>query len=149
MSYYLFTEERGSVQDVGNKLVDFAQQVVLGELSPLEFKLYLNRLKDVITECEEMVDEVVLTEGEKYKGQVIHGYRVEISSSGRYKYDHIPEIVELKKRLKFLEQLHQSAYKFHTQGTCILDDETGETITPAEFVPSKTYVKLQKEKGSL
>jgi hypothetical protein len=40
------------------------------------------------------------------------------------------------------------AYKLWQQGGQMVDPDTGEIITPADYVPTKSYVKLQKEKGS-
>lgn len=148
MSYYLFTEARGSIDQVGYKLLEMSQQVVDGELHPIEFKIYLNKLKEVISESEKLIEEVILTEAEKFKGQPVHGYRVEVTNSGRYSYDHIPEYKQLKDRQKAIEVKHQMAYKLWQQGGQMVDPDTGEIVTPADYVPTKSYVKLQKEKGS-
>lgn len=149
MSYYLFTEDRGGVDQVGHKLYDFAEQVINGELHPLEFKLYLNRLKEVIDEVEEAISHIVLTEGEKYNGDSIHGYRVEVTNGGRYTYDHIPEWAELKERMKGIEKMAQSAYKLSSgfDMAHVVNDD-GISIPPAYYKPTKTYVKLQKGKGA-
>jgi hypothetical protein len=149
MSYYLFTEERGLPDKVGDKLYVFAEQVVNGELHPIEFKLYLNKLKDVISECESLIEETILAEADKYKGQTVWGHKVEVTNGGRYNYDAIPQYQELKSQLKEIEKKSQMAYKMWTQGAQMLDPETGEIMPPANYVPTKSYVKLQKEKGSL
>jgi len=148
MSYYIFTEERGTIDQVGYKLLDMGEQVINGELHPIEFKIYLNKLKDVISKVEEMVEEVIIDEAEKYKGQTVHGFKVEVANSGRYRYDHIPEITKVRGHLKHLETKAQMAYKTYNQGGQMIDPDTGEIVTPAHYVATKNYVKLQKEKGS-
>jgi hypothetical protein len=117
-----------------------------GNLNPLDLKIALKRLSELIEGVDSQIKPLVQQEARKWHLQDYNGYRIEyMESGGRYSYDHIPEIVTLKNELKEREKLHQLAYKNMNQGLFI-NEVTGEVYEPAVFKPSESYVKLIKSK---
>jgi hypothetical protein len=97
-----------------------------GNLNPLDLKIALKRLSELIEGVDSQIKPLVQQEARKWHLQDYGGYRIEyMESGGRYSYDHIPQIVALKNELKEREKLHQLAYKNMNQGLFI-NEITGE-----------------------
>lgn len=143
----LFKPEKG-VAEVGKPLIELGEKALQGEVNPLELKLYLKLLAEVISKVEEQIEDIALTEASKYeKGGSMYGYEISVvENSGRYTYDHIPEIVQAKQKVKELEKKAQAALSAIRTGIEMTDTETGDVLTPAVYVLNKTYIKLQKKK---
>jgi hypothetical protein len=81
----------------------------------------------------------------KWHGQVYLGYEItKKAGGGRYNYDHIPEIIELKNQVKELEKQAQYAYKTTNQGLLISAD--GELITPAQYIQNEDTIQIKLSK---
>ena len=127
------------------QLADTMLSVGEGNYCPLQFHIELKALADAIKEFQDQVKPLALTEASKWHGQVYLGYEItKKAGGGRYNYDHIPEIIELKNQVKELEKQAQYAYKTTTQGLLISAD--GELITPAQYIQNDDtiHIKLSK-----
>jgi hypothetical protein len=128
-----------------SKLANMMIEVEGGERCPLQFHIELKALADAIKEFQDQVKPLALTEASKWHGQVYCGYEItKKAGGGRYNYDHIPEIIELKNQVKELEKQAQYAYKTTTQGLLISAD--GELITPAQYIQNDDTIQIKLAK---
>lgn len=127
------------------QLADTMLSVGEGNYCPLQFHIELKVLAEAIKEFQDQVKPLALTEASKWHGQVYLGYEItKKAGGGRYNYDHIPEIIELKNQVKELEKQAQYAYKTTTQGLLISAD--GELITPAQYIQNDDTIQIKLAK---
>lgn len=128
-----------------SKLANMMIEVEGGERCPLAFHIHLKEMAEAIKELQDQVKPLALTEASKWHGQVYCGYEItKKAGGGRYNYDHIPEIIELKNQVKELEKQAQYAYKTTTQGLLISAD--GELITPAQYIQNDDTIQIKLAK---
>jgi hypothetical protein len=128
-----------------SKLANMMIEVEGGERCPLAFHIHLKEMAEAIKELQDQVKPLALTEASKWHGQVYLGYEItKKAGGGRYNYDHIPEIIELKNQVKELEKQAQYAYKTTTQGLLISAD--GELITPAQYIQNDDTIQIKLAK---
>ena len=128
-----------------SKLANMMIEVEGGERCPLAFHIHLKEMAEAIKEFQDQVKPLALTEASKWHGQVYCGYEItKKAGGGRYNYDHIPEIIELKNQVKELEKQAQYAYKTTTQGLLISAD--GELITPAQYIQNDDTIQIKLSK---
>tara|TARA_R110002126_G_C10289180_1_gene485872 strand:+ start:117 stop:518 length:402 start_codon:yes stop_codon:yes gene_type:complete len=128
-----------------SKLANMMIEVEGGERCPLAFHIHLKEMAEAIKEFQDQVKPLALTEASKWHGQVYLGYEItKKAGGGRYNYDHIPEIIELKNHVKELEKQAQYAYKTTTQGLLISAD--GELITPAQYIQNDDTIQIKLAK---
>lgn len=126
-------------------LADVMLSVGEGNYCPLQFHIELKALADAIKEFQDQIKPLALVEASKWHGQVYCGYEItKKAGGGRYNYDHIPEIMELKNQVKELEKQAQNAYKTSSQGLLISAD--GELITPAQYIQNEDTIQLKLAK---
>ena len=115
-----------------------------GNYCPLQFHIELKALADAIKEFQDQVKPLALTEASKWHGQVYLGYEItKKAGGGRYSYDHIPQMVDLKNALKEREKLHQMAYKSMDKGL-FLNEQTGEVYEPAQYTTNEDSILIKK-----
>ncbi len=128
-----------------SKLANMMIEVEGGNQCPLAFHIHLKEMADAIKEFQDQVKPLALSEASKWHGQVYCGYEItKKAGGGRYNYDHIPEIIELKNQVKDLEKQAQYAYKTTTQGLLISAD--GELITPAQYIQNEDTIQIKLAK---
>ena len=128
-----------------SKLANMMIEVEGGERCPLAFHIHLKEMAEAIKEFQDQVKPLALTEASKWHGQVYLGYEItKKAGGGRYNYDHIPEIIELKNQVKELEKQDQYSYKTTTQGLLISAD--GELITPAQYIQNDDTIQIKLSK---
>jgi hypothetical protein len=128
-----------------SKLANMMIEVEGGERCPLAFHIHLKEMAEAIKEFQDQVKPLALAEAGKWHGQVYLGYEItKKAGGGRYNYDHIPEIIELKNQVKELEKQAQYAYKTTTQGLLISAD--GELITPAQYIQNEDTIQIKLSK---
>ena len=128
-----------------SKLANMMIEVEGGERCPLAFHIHLKEMAEAIKELQDQVKPLALTEAGKWHGQVYLGYEItKKAGGGRYNYDHIPEIIELKNQVKELEKQAQYAYKTTNQGLLISAD--GELITPAHYIQNEDTIQIKLSK---
>ena len=128
-----------------SKLANMMIEVEGGERCPLAFHIHLKEMAEAIKEFQDQVKPLALVEASKWHGQVYLGYEItKKAGGGRYNYDHIPEIIELKNQVKELEKQAQYAYKTTTQGLLISAD--GELITPAQYIQNDDTIQIKLSK---
>lgn len=126
-------------------LADTMLSVGEGNYCPLQFHIELKALSDAIKEFQDQIKPLALVEASKWHGQVYCGYEItKKAGGGRYNYDHIPEIMELRNQVKDLEKQAQNAYKTSSQGLLITAD--GELITPAQYIQNEDTIQLKLAK---
>lgn len=126
------------------QLSDTMLEIGGGNYCPLQFHIELKELADTIKNFQDQVKPLALTEAGKWHGQVYHGYEItRKAGGGRYNYDHIPQVMELRVELKEREKLHQQAYKQMNLGI-FLNEQTGEVYEPAQYIQNEDTIMLKK-----
>lgn len=126
------------------QLSDTMLEVGGGNYCPLQFHIQLKELADIIKDFQDQIKPLALTEASKWHGEVYCGYEItKKAGGGRYNYDHIPQVQELKLALKEREKLHQHAYKTMNQGL-FLNEITGEVYEPAQYIQNDDTIMLKK-----
>lgn len=129
-----------------DKLADTMLNVGEGNYCPLQFHIELKELADAIKEFQDQIKPLALTEASKWHGQVYCGYEItKKAGGGRYNYDHIPQVMELRSELKEREKLHQHAYKQMNQGI-FLNEHTGEVYEPAQYIQNDDTIQIKLAK---
>jgi hypothetical protein len=124
-------------------LSDTMLEVGGGNYCPLQFHIELKEIADIIKDFQEQIKPLALTEASKWHGQVYLGYEItKKAGSGRYNYDHISAIVQLKNQLKEMEKQAQFAYKIN--GTMVTED--GEEIQPAVYIANEDVIQIKLAK---
>ena len=116
-----------------------AEQVLFGEISPLEAHLKLSLIKDIADDVLKQIKPSVSDAMDLYGKDkpTIAGWVVEkVNGGSTAKYDHNPEWVKLKEQMTALEDKMKSAAKGMT-----VVDEHGEVIPPAIFVPREDSIR--------
>ena len=103
----------------------------------LFIKLFEEKLKTIKSE---VLEQVIYETETSVEWQ---GYKFEQTSGGRYNYSKNKEWNELKSQIKNIEIDMQNAYK---SDHAYINEETGEVIMPAVFMPNKTSIKITKIK---
>ena len=113
-----------------------------GNKCPLAFYIELKEITDLLKDLMDQIKPTALTEASKWHGQVYCGYEIiKKAGGGRYNYDHIPEIIELKNQVKELEKQAQYALKTINNGLLITAD--GELITPAQYIQNDDTIQIK------
>lgn len=145
------------IKNIPELLSEFTIQVEEGNINSLDAYIAVKEIEKIISGDKssvgilEQLRDLAIDEAEKVKGESYKGYKVELKQGGRYDYSHISKISDLKQEMKPLEQsikelqkVAQTAFKI---GHTMVDDETGEVIEPAKYIPYATSIVLTKEKG--
>jgi hypothetical protein len=128
------------------QLSDTMLEIGGGNYCPLQFHIELKEWADTIKNFQDQVKPLALTEAGKWHGQVYHGYEITRKvGGGRYNYDHIPQVMELRAELKEREKLHQHAYKQMNLGI-FLNEQTGEVYEPAKYLQNEDTIMLKAVK---
>ena len=129
-----------------SKLANMMIEVEGGERCPLAFHIHLKEMAEAIKELQDQVKPLALTEAVKWHGQVYLGYEItKKAGGGRYNYDHIPQVMELRAELKEREKLHQHAYKNMNHGI-YLNEQTGELYEPAQYIQNEDTIQIKLSK---
>jgi hypothetical protein len=117
-----------------------AEQVIFGEISPIEAHLKLSLVKDMAEDVLKQIRGSVSDDLDRYGKDkpTVAGWTIEKFNGGNVaKFDHNPEWVRLKEQLADLEDKMKAASK----GMTIIDENTGEVIPPAVFVPKEDSIR--------
>jgi hypothetical protein len=112
--------------------------------SPLKAYIELKNLESLCKELKDQIQADALNEANAFKGQVYHGYQIDVREvGGRYSYDHIEEIVTLKEKIKELEKASQMSWKMSNSGAIMMNEQTGEVTPPAHYKGGSTAIILK------
>jgi len=112
--------------------------------SPLKAYIELKNLEALCKELKDQIQADALNEANAFKGQVYHGYQIDVREvGGRYSYDHIEEIVTLKEKIKELEKASQMSWKMSNSGAIMMNEQTGEVTPPAHYKGGSTAIILK------
>lgn len=117
--------------------------VTAGNKEALPAFIDLKKYADDLAQYLEALKEKAVEEfNGSYGGreQVINGATVSKHSGGRYIYKDVPGWKAMKDKLTLMEKSAQLAYK--AGGECI-DEETGEVIVPAQYIPNKESITVK------
>lgn len=142
-------------------LREYEQQVIEGEISPLkayiELKSLLDAVKATIDNINENVIKEVSREPEK-QGLICAGFCAKVQQKTTWKFDHIEKWVDEKQKLSEIEEQAKKIYQlqsslnvnteFENGGVApgVVNEQTGEIMTPAIREMSKPFIKLDKLK---
>ena len=130
----LFIEIRQKIQESANKVLN-------GEINPFELGRELSYTKNAIQSAKEKITDEEKLEFEKYSKEELKDMKIQLSGGGNtWKFDHIPEWVELKNKLTEIEEKAKSAYRAYSKGDILVKNDTGEEIIPAKGIAKKQTV---------
>jgi len=136
-----------------NGLTRIVDNVQAGDIKATTALEYFRKLQIIAKECEDRIiglaeDELsYYSDAELRKGVIIGDAVMTIrSTAGRYKYSD-PLISALRLRIKALETLAKEATKVAEHGGEVLNPETGEVITPAEYQngQQKVFISFKRK----
>lgn len=129
-----------SKEDVKQIAARIAEEVIFGNVDPIEAHLKLSIIKDVAEDSLKQIRSSVNDKFDKWGSDkpVIAGWTVERVNGGNVaKFDHNPEWLKLKAQLAELEEKMKAAAK----GMTIVDDVTGEVIPAAIMQPKEDSIR--------
>lgn len=131
---------------VGSKI----EKIENGEIESYPFYIQLKNLEKVIKEAYTQIESVVIDDIGNEK-MSFEGFQIEKrNGSKRWNFSHLDSHIQLKNKLKDVENLHIMAYDRQTKGLePLIDSETGEVIEPASLSYTKdslVVTKLKKNK---
>jgi len=126
--------------------LNMLNQVEGGELNPLDLKIEIKTLSDLLDGIDKQISISVATEGRKWHKQTYKGFEIiYMDAGGRYSYDHIEEWKNAKYILKDIECNAQLSFKSMDKNQLLIDDG-GVIIEPARWKNTEPYIKLSKTK---
>ena len=129
----LFIEIREKIQQQVNLVVE-------GEINSFELGRELSIMKKELDNAKNQIDEFEKSEFEKYSKQELIEMKISMTGGNIWKFDHIPEWVELKNKLTEIEEKAKSAYRAYSKGDILVKNDTGEEIIPAKGIAKKQTV---------
>lgn len=128
-----------SKEDVKQLSARIAEEVLFGNVDPIEAHLKLSIIKDVADDALKQIRSSVNDKFDNWGSDkpIISGWTVErVNGGNTSKYDHNPEWVRLKAQLAELEEKMKTAIKM-----TVIDDVTGEVIPAAILVPREDSIR--------
>lgn len=155
------TNIKAATQQIKEVLGDIILQAEEGNHPPLETYILIREVALLINgdkKAKGILDQVrdlAISEAEQYNGQEFMGYKIQVKTSGRWDYSSCSQVTELKEeladlskdlkdRIKDAEQLAQSLSRNASAG--MVDEDTGQVMEPARFIPNATSITLTKSK---
>jgi len=125
-----------------NEIIDALNN---GWLDPTEAFVGLKRLSEVANQATKVIQDRVeeILEGHKGPLKIMNAEISLRKGATRYKFDHIPEIVAYKEKIKILEDKSKAAREAIDRGDELYSGKSGEQIPPAEKVVSKSSIAVK------
>jgi hypothetical protein len=120
-----------------------------GTTDALPIYAELKEVEKSLKSAIEQVYEFAIEEAENHgtKQFETKGFAFEVRNGrATYSFDHLPEWKESKDFIKEMEQKHKDAAKMADKGQTMVDDDTGEQITPAQVKYSKDVLIAKRLK---
>ena len=140
--------ENQSVKElIEDYLTHHHKSVIDGRTNALDLKIFIKETKDLMSEIEKDIEEIVQEEAQKWHKQSYSGYDIEYSEGRRIlDYKHIPEWQEAKQKLLEVEDKCKAALESGKRNLMAVN-EYGLVIEAAKEKFSKPIVKMKKTKG--
>ena len=116
-----------------SEIVHLLTQAEEGNINPLNVYAIFKQSKILIDEAIAQVEPLAQREAEMYSEKSFEqsGFTFEKRNGAtRYSFNHIPEITELKKQLKFAEAKYKHAYLSKQKGLLTASEDGEEMIMP-------------------
>ena len=128
-----------------SELKELAQNAINGETSALKAFTIVSACEKELSEIKANLLESAISDFEKYGAKSVKefGFEISKSASGRYNYTNSSDWNRLKTQMQELETKMQAACK---NNATIINNETGEIIEPAIFMPNKESLTIKKAK---
>ena len=133
------------------EIVHLLNQVEEGNINALSVYAIFKQSKDLIEEALKQIEPSVQREAELYSEKTFteSGFTFEKRNGAtRYSYNHIPEILEVKKELKDLEAKYKHAFLSKQKGLLAATEDGEELIMP-KVTYSKDSVIVKKYESSM
>ena len=121
-------------------LREFENEVVEGEVNPLESWSELLELEKLITKTKEAIKPIAITELQKYDKYERNGKSFTVSQKTNYDLSGCKFYQNLNSQLKQVKELSVMAAK---TGKSIIDENTGEVIEPAIITYSEPFITVK------
>lgn len=134
------TNDIPTKEDCKQAAARMAEQVLFGEISPIEAHLKLSLVKDMADDVLKQIKSSVSDSMDTYGKEkpVFAGWVMEkVNGGNTAKFDHNPEWLRLKQQLTKLEDKMKASAKDMT----IVDEVTGEVIPAAIMMPKEDSIR--------
>src|SRR3972149_2237161 len=114
-------------------VIEITQKVQDGEIDPLKAYIEFKAFEKKFKECMLAVQELAIAESRKYGQKTFTAFNAEItlkSNPGTWTFES-DEYYKRKKMLKDFEDQMKASYYAKEKNSIIVDDISGEIITPA------------------
>jgi hypothetical protein len=143
------------------ELREYQQQVIEGEISPLKAYIELKSLSEAVKVTIDNINENVIKEVSREpekQGLICSGFCAKVQQKTTWKFDHIEKWVDEKQKLSAIEEQAKKIYQLQSSlnvnsefenggvATGVVNEQTGEIMTPAIREMSKPFIKLDKLK---
>ncbi len=146
MYYAMPRTEEGFTRMVMERIAkNVIEQAEYGETDPAKVWIKLDFIIKALTLAKTNLTPTALEELIKYeKDQKLLGVSISVKETVKYDYSHNDEWKRLNDEQKVIESDMKAAYKSNKK---LLDDETGEIVTPAKIKSASTSItpKYSKE----
>ena len=136
--------DHGSVSKGAADIVDAVER---GDVNSLEAFVAIKHMEETCKLANKKLKDYAITElatyGPESKDLLIHGASLQLrNGAGRWDFKEIPEIMELKERIKILEDQHKQSYKLNETGNQMISQH-GEIIQPAKYTPGSEVIAVK------
>jgi len=107
------------------------------------------KLKQLVDKIENVISSIKKDAIAEIKDEFLEvgNAKLTIFAAGRYEYKHNPTWVSTQNTIKNIEKNMQDSYKMLKDGKTLIDETTGEIITPAEYKPNEKSIKITYKKS--
>ena len=119
-----------------------------GYLNQLQAYIEAKKALEVLTNFVKTIQDQAFDEATKYgeKSFGAFGAKIEIrATAGQWKYDHLPEVISQKNKLKELEERAKEAFKLKQKGGNLVTDD-GQVVEPAHYQEGKDTIFISFKK---
>jgi hypothetical protein len=119
--------------------------VLNGDFEPVQAYIKFKEVSDHLKQLNEEIKENAFDMAEQYKSQNYMGYKLETSIRNTYSFEHIPAWLQLKEKMKVIEEEAKKIY-FITKGADFIDSDSGEVKQSAQIKSIAKVITLKKAK---
>jgi hypothetical protein len=130
-------------------ILELANDVLEGNADAVPLQVFIKKAKEALEQAEKAIKPTLMRAVEGKEGYAYNGYLLQVRpGSGRHSYDHIREWVELRDKMKDIEDKAKVAYKMYLRGDQYVTEE-GELIPPSKYTGYDDTIVITKTKGAL
>lgn len=131
------------------QILILADDAFQGNINPLEAYVRLKKIEKSLKAAIESVQPLAIEEAyEKYAEKNFSAYGATVEKKrapGKWDYTGVRPWVKAKEELAKYEEMAKEAYKMSIRNQSVVDDNTGEVITPAVYTEGRDSITIKIE----